>query len=106
MDGGSYPYQPLFHARFQCNRENTNFRQVNVMDLYRLKFHYCVELSMKAFIKEETLLSNHCFLKWLLLHEMAIYFSGSKFCCRLSHKQGTILETRFQSATVMPVVRR
>jgi len=47
------------------------FRQVNVMDLYRLKFHYCVELSMKAFINEETLLSNHCFLKWLFLHEMA-----------------------------------
>ena len=46
------------------------FRLVNVMDPYWLKFHYCVELSLKAFINEETLLSNHCFLKWVLVREM------------------------------------
>ena len=40
---------------------------VNVLDLHRLKFHYSVELSLKAFTNEETLLSNHWLLKCLLL---------------------------------------
>ena len=80
---------------------------VNVLDLYRLKFHYRVELSLKVFTNEEILLSNHCCPKCLLQRPMtkhlpkkpnsqpfvtfreANFASARKFS--FSRNQGTIL---------------